>query len=66
MKYLIVMSCLLLFSCVGTTHQVSHCIPEVTNYGFWGGLWHGMISPITFIVSLFNKNVAVFALNNTG
>lgn len=34
--------------------------------GFWKGLWHGVISPITFIISLFNKNVYVFEVHNNG
>lgn len=34
--------------------------------GFWMGLWHGFISLITFIVSLFNDNVNIYEINNTG
>lgn len=34
--------------------------------GFWMGLWHGMIAPITFIISLFNKNVNVYEVFNSG
>ena len=34
--------------------------------GFWAGLWHGIIAPITFIVSLFNENVGIYALHNNG
>jgi len=34
--------------------------------GFWFGLWHGMISFISLIVRLFNENVAVYELDNTG
>ena len=34
--------------------------------GFWMGLWHGFISLITFIVSLFNDNVTIYEVNNTG
>ncbi len=34
--------------------------------GFWLGLWHGMIAPITFIVSLFNPKVHVFEVHNNG
>lgn len=67
MKYALVFTiCLVLVSCVGTTHQVSPCLPMKDLYGFWGGLWHGMIAPFTFIFSLFNKDIAVFAVNNTG
>jgi predicted phage tail protein len=35
-------------------------------YGFWNGLWHGIISPVTFIVSLFKERVAIYAVNNNG
>jgi hypothetical protein len=34
--------------------------------GFWGGLWHGMISPITFVISIFTDNVSVYEVHNTG
>lgn len=34
--------------------------------GFWSGLWHGLISFFTFIGSLFNENVAMYDINNTG
>lgn len=34
--------------------------------GFWQGLWHGMIFPITFFVSLFNHDVGVYAAVNNG
>ena len=34
--------------------------------GFLLGLWHGLISPITFIVSLFSKNVNVYEVHNNG
>jgi hypothetical protein len=27
--------------------------------GFWLGLWHGIIAPITFVISLFSDNVNV-------
>jgi hypothetical protein len=34
--------------------------------GFWKGLWHGLISPITFVISLFSKNIYVFEVHNNG
>ena len=36
------------------------------TYGFWGGLWHGMIAPIAFIGYLFSDDIAVYAMNNNG
>jgi hypothetical protein len=34
--------------------------------GFWPGLWHGSIAPVTFIVSLFSDKVAVYEVHNNG
>jgi len=34
--------------------------------GLWMGLWHGLIVPITFVVSLFTENVSVYEVHNSG
>jgi hypothetical protein len=34
--------------------------------GFWQGLWHGIISPFTFVISLFSKNITVYEVHNNG
>ncbi|NMM31154.1 MAG: hypothetical protein HHJ10_08970 [Cellulomonas sp.] len=34
--------------------------------GFWLGLWHGAISPITFVVSLFSSGVNIYEVHNDG
>ena len=34
--------------------------------GFWLGLWHGLISIVTFVVSLFSDNVNVYEVHNSG
>jgi hypothetical protein len=34
--------------------------------GFLTGFWHGLILPITFIVSLFNTGVGIYAVPNEG
>jgi hypothetical protein len=34
--------------------------------GFFYGLWHGFISLVTFIVSLFNESVDIYQVNNGG
>ena len=47
--------------------DVQSCIPQGTYInGFWHGVWHGMISQISFFCSLFNTNIAVYAVNNNG
>ncbi len=39
---------------------------ETEPYGFWNGLWHGIIAPISFIISLFKEEVVMYAVNNNG
>ena len=34
--------------------------------GFWQGLWHGIIAPVTFIISLFSDTVHVYEVHNNG
>ncbi|MGD9738080.1 MAG: hypothetical protein AB7O56_05770 [Bauldia sp.] len=34
--------------------------------GFWGGLWQGIISPVTFLISIFTDRVSVYEVHNTG
>ena len=46
----------------GSRFQVS----GASAAGFWAGLWHGLISPITFLVSLFTPNVRIYETNNRG
>lgn len=37
-----------------------------TVAGFWLGLWHGIICPIAFIISLFRSDVAFYEVHNNG
>lgn len=34
--------------------------------GFWKGLWHGLIAPITFIISIFSDHVRLYEVHNNG
>ncbi len=34
--------------------------------GFWKGLWHGLLAPITFIISLFSKKIHFYEVHNNG
>lgn len=53
---------LLLASCAAGDAQFTQESPA----GFWYGLWHGVISLISLIIHVFNNDVAVYELNNTG
>ncbi|MBC7778072.1 MAG: hypothetical protein H7246_21750 [Phycisphaerae bacterium] len=56
---------LLIFSSCAEVQNVEACKTGHT-YGFFGGLWHGIIAPASFVVSLFIDDVAVWAVNNNG
>ncbi len=34
--------------------------------GFWLGLWHGIIVPFTFVISLFSDGVSIYEVHNNG
>lgn len=69
----IAMACLLLFvvlllaGCAPGPNKLEKTPDEKGRVaGFWKGLWHGLISPITFIISLFNRNVRIYEVHNSG
>jgi hypothetical protein len=62
---LIALTVLFASGCADAVH-VKACLPSGDAVGFWYGVWHGMIAVIAFIVSLFNDNVAIYAVNNNG
>lgn len=39
---------------------------KISPVGFWFGLWHGLILPFSFILSLFDNSVTVYAIYNNG
>ncbi|MFL6199723.1 MAG: hypothetical protein ACJ76J_11130 [Thermoanaerobaculia bacterium] len=41
-------------------------LPDARPAGFWAGLWHGLIVPITFLVSLFHPGVRIYETHNRG
>lgn len=61
---LAIILCLTISGCADVV-QIDECVTD-DPYGFWGGLWHGIISPISFIGSLLDKDIALYAINNNG
>ena len=59
---------LLLFVCV----SLSGCIPgDGTNTaesaaGFFWGVWHGWIAPVSLIGSIFNRDLNIYEVCNKG
>ena len=60
----ILLAAVLFTGCADVTPIEACAIDE--PYGFWGGLWHGIIAPLSFIGSLFSDSIALYAVNNTG
>jgi hypothetical protein len=48
------------------------CLPSsvadeaASRAGFFWGIWHGMIAPISLIASLFNPSYSIYEANNAG
>jgi hypothetical protein len=64
---LLVVAVLLLAGCAaGPNPNVVQPVKEAKVAGFWLGLWHGIIAPITFIISLFSKSVNIYEVHNNG
>ena len=60
---LLLVSVVVLASCAaGPNPEVS---PDA-DAGFWLGLWHGFIVPVTFVISLFTDEVNIYEVDNTG
>jgi len=54
---------IILLSCAATQTAVPDS-PDLP--GFFLGIWHGFISPITFFISLFSDTVRIYAFPNNG
>ena len=63
----LLLAALLLASCAPGRNSLEG-VPDSEEElaGFWQGLWHGFISPVVFIVSLFNKAVDIYEVHNNG
>lgn len=55
----------LLTGCADVNPHAEACVTS-DPYGFWSGLWHGLILPFSWIGSLFNSDIAIYACNNNG
>ncbi|MCK5156323.1 MAG: hypothetical protein KAQ69_07840 [Spirochaetales bacterium] len=51
---------------------LTSCFPDIpieeqeNQAGFFLGIWHGWIAPVSLVVSLFNKDITIFESHNTG
>jgi hypothetical protein len=58
---------LVLAACApGVNPEVGTAPEGMSVAGFWLGLWHGIIAPVTFVISLFTDNVSLYEVHNSG
>ena len=62
---LLLFAILIIISGCANKEVITECLKGHT-YGFWSGLWHGIIAPIDLIAMLWRDDVSVFAPNNNG
>jgi hypothetical protein len=63
---LLILALVLAACAAGANPQVDTPSPDGDVAGFWLGLWHGIIAPITFIISLFTDDVNLYEVHNNG
>jgi hypothetical protein len=51
---------------VGLTACASQPPGQPGEPAFFAGLWHGLIAPIAFVVSMFDDSVRAYAFPNAG
>jgi hypothetical protein len=61
-KLLLLLPPFLLSGCAATRNPLS----SAGGSGFWMGLWHGLIIPISFVISLFNNRAGIYQVLNDG
>jgi len=63
--FLLVVAIVFLCAACADVTNIEAC-KTAEPYGFPGGLWHGIIAPVSFFLSLFMDDVAMYAVNNNG
>jgi hypothetical protein len=64
-RILLGLAVLTILSGCARASNIENCVGDYT-YGFWGGFWHGLITPISFIGSLFFDSISIYAVDNNG
>ena len=64
---ILVLALIMLVGCAASPNELVNSPGERGKVaGFWQGLWHGFISPFTFVVSLFSESVGMYEVHNNG
>ena len=52
--------------------SLTGCIPgdgrntDTSQAGFFWGVWHGWLAPVSLIISIFNEDISIYEVNNVG
>lgn len=65
MPLLIILTFVVILSSCANKEVITDCLTGRT-YGFWMGLWHGIIAPVDLVLMLFRDDITVYAPNNNG
>lgn len=63
---------IILLAAVLTLFVLTGCVPGDGSYtikkpaGFFSGIWHGWIAPVSLIIGLVDKNIRIYENVNTG
>jgi hypothetical protein len=60
----VILAVLMFSACAAGPNEMVDTGPDPA--GFWLGLWQGLISPITFLISLFTPDVNIYEVQNSG
>jgi hypothetical protein len=52
--------------CTACAAGPNAAVGQSPDAGFWLGVWHGFIVPVTFVISLFTDDVTIYEVANDG
>ncbi len=61
---LLIVAAVLLAGCAPGVHRFAGEEPDTA--GFFWGIWHGWIAPVSLVWSVFNSSVSIYEAQNTG
>ncbi len=66
--FLVLLCAILLAGCAAGENPYKETPREADEKpaGFWRGLWHGIIVPVTFVISWFKSSINIYEVYNTG
>ena len=65
--YLIILLVLFLSACVAGPNTSAGILSDAERVaGFFKGLWHGIIAPFTFVLSLLFEKISLYEVHNNG